>query len=99
MFAGYLLGRTAVAEIVKRERLASHVVRTLQWVRMSVVREIRRAEDHYPIEYRQHFRLATAHVAVPQLQVAAIFFTPILVQVQKQIQASVQSELSMLVEI
>src|ERR1700691_2214559 len=44
VLARNLLGRPAVTEIVECQRLARHTLRTLQRIRMAVMREIRRAE-------------------------------------------------------
>src|SRR5438105_15151941 len=43
-----LFGRTAVAEVVKRERLARHALRTAQRIGMAMIGEVRSAEHHQP---------------------------------------------------
>ena len=52
---------------------------------MTVKREVGGAKDHHPIENRQHFRFTTSDGPIPELQMAAVFFSPILVQIQQQI--------------
>src|SRR6516162_1637 len=90
MIAADFLCRPTVAEIVQGERFAGHVVRTLQRIRMTVVGEVCRTEDHHPIENWQYLGFATGHIAIPQLQMSAPFLAPVLVEVEEEIQAPVQ---------
>src|ERR1700686_3893039 len=99
MFTTHLFGRSPIAEIIKSERFASHSLRTLQWIGMPVIREVRRPKYHHPIEYWEYLRLTPAHFAVPKLQVAPIFLVPIFVQIQEQIKPAVEPIIAMLVEI
>jgi hypothetical protein len=51
------------------------------------------------VEYGQHFRPAQLHFSIPKLQVPPVPLLPIFVQINKQIEASVESEFPMFVEI
>ena len=66
---------------------------------MSMVGEVRRAEDHYAVENRQYLGLALFHVAIPKLQFSAVFLAPILVQIKQQIQTPIQTVVAMAVEV
>src|SRR6516165_5086300 len=66
---------------------------------MTVIGEVCRAEDHHSIEDRQHLGLAARHVAIPQLQVSAVVLAPVLVQVEKEIQAPAEAVSAVLVEV
>src|ERR1700730_18165391 len=66
---------------------------------MSMIRKVCGTKDHHPIKYWQHPRFATAHFPVPKFQAAAIFLPPIFVQIKEQIEPTVESIVSMLVEI
>src|ERR1700683_1750176 len=91
--------RRAVGEIVECQGLARHAFGALQRIRMPVIRKIRRAEKHHPIEHREYLGFAAAHITVPQFEMTAVLFTPILVQVKQKIQATVESKGLMLVKI
>jgi uncharacterized protein (DUF1684 family) len=99
MFAGHLFCGPAIAEVIERKRFASHPLGALQWVGMSVIRKVRRAKDHHPIEYRQNLGLATTHIPVPEFQVAAVFLPPIFVQIQEQIEPPIEAVIPMFVKI
>src|SRR5882762_9530815 len=99
MISRNLLGGPAIAEVVERQGFSRHPLWTLQWVRVTVVGEIGGPKNHEPIEHRQNLRLASGHVAVPQLQVTAEILAPILVQVEQQIEAPVETVTRMLVEV
>ena len=66
---------------------------------MPVVREVGGSKYHHSVEYWQDFGFAVGHGAIPQLQMAAIFLPPFLVQIQNYIQASIQIVFRMFVEI
>src|SRR5271156_2913607 len=66
---------------------------------MAVVSKIRRAKDHYSIEHGEYFGFAPGHIAVPQLQMTAVVLLPILVQIQQEIESSVEAIILMFVKI
>jgi hypothetical protein len=66
---------------------------------MTVKREVGSTKDHHPIESRQHFRFTTSDVAIPELQMAAVFLTPILVQIQQQVEPPIETKVAMLIEV
>src|SRR5437773_12449288 len=96
---GYLLRGPAIAEIVERQRLARHTVGALQWVRVTVIGKVCGSKNHKPVEHRQNLRLALSHITVPELKMTAVFLAPILVQVEQQIEAPVETVTRMLVEV
>src|SRR5665213_3017604 len=81
MLAGDFARWPAIAEGIECKRLASHTLRALQWIGMTVIREVCRSEPHHAVEQRQNLGLAPRHIAAPQLKVAAILFAPVLVEV------------------
>src|ERR1700733_4095344 len=66
---------------------------------MSMIRKVRGPKNHHPIKYWETLRFATAHIPIPKFQAAAILFAPIFVQIEKQIEPTVESIVPMLVEI
>src|ERR1700722_3537342 len=81
VLARHFFGRAAIAEVIQRQGFSGHACGARQRIRMSMVREVCRAEDHYAVENRQYFGLALFHVAIPKLQFSAVFLAPILVQI------------------
>src|SRR5580698_3903896 len=99
MIPRYLFSGSTVGKIVEGHRFASHAFGTLQWIRMSMKGEIGRAEDHDAIEQGRDSSFTLAHVAVPQFQVSAVLRLPVLVEVQQQIQATIQTIVAVPVEV
>src|ERR1700722_6396129 len=99
MVARHLFGRSSVGKIVQSHRFARHPFRTLQGIGMAMKGEIRGAEDHDPVEQWGYSRLTPGHAAIPKFQVPAVLLAPILVEVQQQVQATIQSIVAVPVEI
>src|ERR1700679_3707430 len=99
VLARHFFGRTAIAEVIQRQGFSGHAFGALQRIRMSMVREVRRAENHYAVENRQYFGLALFHVTIPKLQFSAVFLAPILVEIEQQIQTPIQTVVGMAVEV
>src|SRR6266851_968536 len=99
MIPADLVGRAAVAEIVKCKRLAGHSLETLQRIRVAVVSEVGRSKNHHAVEHRQYLGFALAHAAIPKLQMSAVFLAPLFVQIENHIQAPIQIIRGMFVEI
>ena len=57
------------------------------------------AEDGASVEDGQNFLLRPLHLAVPQFEVAAVFFFPILVQIDQNIDAAVQAKTVVITEV
>ena len=66
---------------------------------MAMVRKIGSAKDHHAIEHRQNLGFASSHVAVPQLQMTAVILPPILVQIEQEIQPSIETKVVMFIKI
>src|SRR6267143_1885274 len=99
MLARDLLRGSAIGEVVQRKRFARNTLGALQWVRVTMIGKVRGSEHHEPIEHRQNLRLASSHVTIPELKMTAILLAPILVQVEQQIEAPVETVKRMLVEV
>jgi hypothetical protein len=66
---------------------------------MAMKRIVRGAENNAAIEHGQYLANAPVHIAVPQFEVAAILFSPVLVQIEKDVEAPVQTELLVSIEV
>src|SRR5687768_9279307 len=66
---------------------------------MTVIRKIGRREDDTSIEERKHTLFTTRHRAIPQLEMATVFFGPILVEVEQKIEPSIEIETFVFVEV
>src|ERR1043166_1773519 len=66
---------------------------------MAVVGEIRRAEDHAPIEDRKHAAFALCHLAVPELEMTSVLLFPLAIQIDDDVEATVELQLLVPVEI
>ena len=60
VFARHFFGRTAIAEVIQCQGFSGHAFGALQRIRMPMIGEVRRAEDHYAVENRQYFGLAVS---------------------------------------
>src|SRR5216684_842224 len=68
-------------------------------MRMAVKRRVGGREDHRPVEERQDFLAAAGLVAIPQLEVAAVVIAPLFVEIHEQVQAAIELQLRMDVEV
>src|SRR5436309_1924708 len=68
-------------------------------MRMAVQRTIGCGEDDGPIEQRENALADLAHVRVPQLEMAAELFAPLLVQVDQHVQPAIELQLRMDIEV
>src|SRR5574338_721641 len=93
-----LLGSLARV-VVQRQRAPGAPLRAAQRYRMPVIRLRRRAEDHATVEDRQNALRASLHLAVPELEVTSVLLAPIRVQVQQQVEATVQTQPPVPVEV
>src|SRR5262245_4271601 len=93
------LGRTAVGVAVEGQRLEAEPMGTTPGPQMAVEGTVRCAENHASIEDRQDPFPALLHAVVPQLEVTSVFFLPVLVEIQKEIQSSIQLQLRFPVEV
>ena len=66
---------------------------------MAVIGEVGGAKHHEAVEHRQDPRLATRHVPVPQLEVATVLIAPIFVQIYEEIEATIQLQFGMDIEV
>src|ERR1700722_16328153 len=77
--------RTAIRIIVCCDGLPCPVRRTCQRSGMTVERNTRRAEDGAAIKHRQNLFYRSRHLAIPQLEMASVFFLPVFVQIDQDI--------------
>src|ERR1700690_2977710 len=66
---------------------------------MPVIGKACGAKDRETIEKWQDLLLGVAHFPIPQLEVSAVFFLPVFVQIDQHIDSTVQLELRVKVEI
>ena len=82
----------AAAVVVERDRLERHPLGAGKGLRVSVVRRAGRVEDDASIEDRQDLLSASCHRAVPQLELPVVTLLPVTVQVEEQVESSVELE-------
>src|SRR5262245_21968148 len=85
--AGLRDGRHGRGIVIDRNRAACSRVRTVERVWMTMERSLVGIEDDTPIEYGFDRPDARRHIGIPQLQVASVLGSPILVQVHQEIDA------------
>jgi hypothetical protein len=66
---------------------------------MSVIREAGGVEDRAPVEDGKDLLLCARHLPVPELEVPAVLFLPVLVQVDEDINAPVELESVVAIEV
>ena len=64
-----------------------------------MIRETGGAEDGAAVKNRQDLLFSLRHLAIPKFEMAAVFFLPILIKVNQNIDTPVELELLMLVEV
>ena len=66
---------------------------------MTVEGKIRGGENDAAVENGQKLLNAFRHALVPELEMAAVFFPPVFIEIKEEVQAAVELELGMFVEI
>jgi hypothetical protein len=66
---------------------------------MAVIGEIGGGEDHHPIEDRENPRGALRHGLVPELEVAAVLLRPIVVEIEQDVEPSIEWKSTVPVEV
>src|SRR5215472_6676351 len=94
-----LLGRSSVREIIGRERFSRPIFGTGQRLGVAVIGKVGGVEYHRPIEHRKDAMNRPGHLAIPELEVTSELFLPILVEIDDQVQATVEVEPLVLIEI
>src|SRR2546421_2493813 len=95
----HLVRGPSVRVVVQREGLAAHSVRAGQRLRVSVVREIRGVEDDAPVEHGKDPLLAGLHIPTPELEVSAVLLLPIAIQVEQEVDPSIEIQAPVVIEI
>src|SRR3989442_10438549 len=75
-----------VPVVVARDRLAAHLRRALQRLRVAVEGDARGAEQHAAVEGRLDLLMALPGLHVPEFQEAVVFLLPILVEEDEEVQ-------------
>src|SRR5688572_30985212 len=91
--------RAAVAVVIEGDRLAAHALGTGERRRVAMKRMVGGAEHDGAVEDRQDPLLTAHHLAIPQLEMAAVFLLPIAVQIDQQIEPAVEAQFGMPIEI
>jgi len=93
------VGQPLVRIVIERQRAAHSVGRTGHRIGMAVERDIGGAEHHHPVEQRRDLAHAGVHVGVPQLQITAPRRVPVLVEIEQQVQTTIELGDRMQVEV
>src|ERR1700733_6055895 len=94
-----VLFRASIGVVVRRNGLPIAIGRACQWYGMTVKRNTRRAEDGAAVEDRQDLLLRSRHLPIPQLEMAAVLFLPILVEINEDIDAPIQPQTLVVAEV
>src|ERR1700739_3202666 len=85
-----LFFRPTVGIVVRCDGFAGPIRRAGKRRRMAVVRVVGGAEDSAAVEDRQDLLLRPGHLAIPELEMAAVFFVPVLVQIDQDVDAPIE---------
>ena len=91
--------RAPIRVVVGREGFARTIRRATERSGMTMIGETGGAEDGAAVEDRQDLLLGLRHLAIPELEVTTVLLFPILVEIDQNVDAPVELELVVLVEV
>ena len=91
--ARFFVGGSTVCVVVEGDRPASTLRRAVERIRVAVVGVIGRREDDEPVEDGQDALASHRHLTVPELEVPTPLVEPVLVEVDEDVEASIEVRL------